>query len=148
VKSPGGEEEYFHTLVKKIMTTQTQIIFIGLGAPKQEYFMEQLKVSFDKAQDRQSSLREDSGQAKIKVEIPLILMAVGGAFEMISGRVKRAPEWMQTAGLEWLWRLIKEPWRWRRQIALVKFVWLVVKRRLNSSKLKVGGKRDITGGKD
>jgi len=137
VKSYGGEKEYFKTLIEKIITTQTQIVFVGLGAPKQEYFIEQLKVSFDKTQvksfgktqDKQSALREDSGQAKLKVNTPLIFMSVGGAFEMISGRVKRAPGWIRSAGFEWAWRLAIEPWRWRRQLALARFVWLVMRER-------------------
>ena len=49
-------------------------------------------------------------------------MGVGGAFDFISGRVRRAPPWMRNLGLEWLHRLGNEPWRWRRMIALPRFV--------------------------
>jgi N-acetylglucosaminyldiphosphoundecaprenol N-acetyl-beta-D-mannosaminyltransferase len=49
-------------------------------------------------------------------------MGVGGAFDFISGRVRRAPRWMRNLGLEWLYRLSREPWRWRRMIALPRFV--------------------------
>jgi N-acetylglucosaminyldiphosphoundecaprenol N-acetyl-beta-D-mannosaminyltransferase len=49
-------------------------------------------------------------------------MGVGGAFDFISGRVRRAPSWMRNWGLEWLYRLSREPWRWRRMIALPRFV--------------------------
>ncbi|HXM52036.1 MAG TPA: WecB/TagA/CpsF family glycosyltransferase [Candidatus Binatus sp.] len=49
-------------------------------------------------------------------------MGVGGAFDFISGRVRRAPRWMRNSGLEWLYRLSREPWRWRRMIALPRFV--------------------------
>jgi N-acetylglucosaminyldiphosphoundecaprenol N-acetyl-beta-D-mannosaminyltransferase len=49
-------------------------------------------------------------------------MGVGGAFDFISGRVRRAPRWMRNWGLEWLYRLSREPWRWRRMIALPRFV--------------------------
>jgi N-acetylglucosaminyldiphosphoundecaprenol N-acetyl-beta-D-mannosaminyltransferase len=49
-------------------------------------------------------------------------MGVGGAFDFISGRVRRAPRWMRNLGLEWLHRLSNEPWRWRRMIALPRFV--------------------------
>lgn len=41
-------------------------------------------------------------------------MGVGGAFDFLAGQVSRAPIWMRTAGLEWLWRLGGEPWRWKR----------------------------------
>ena len=49
-------------------------------------------------------------------------MGVGGAFDFISGRARRAPPWMQKRGLEWLHRLSRQPWRWRRMIALPRFV--------------------------
>ena len=49
-------------------------------------------------------------------------MGVGGAFDFISGRVRRAPPWMRRRGLEWLHRLSREPWRWRRMLALPRFV--------------------------
>lgn len=49
-------------------------------------------------------------------------MGVGGAFDFISGRVRRAPRWMRNLGLEWLHRLSHQPWRWRRMIALPRFV--------------------------
>ena len=49
-------------------------------------------------------------------------MGVGGAFDFISGRAQRAPRWMRERGLEWLHRLRREPWRWRRMLALPRFV--------------------------
>ena len=55
-------------------------------------------------------------------------MGVGGAFDYLTGRAKLPPEWVSGAGLEWLWRLLYEPWRWRRQLRLLKFVWLVFTR--------------------
>jgi N-acetylglucosaminyldiphosphoundecaprenol N-acetyl-beta-D-mannosaminyltransferase len=48
-------------------------------------------------------------------------MGVGGAFDFITGRARRAPRWMQVRGLEWLHRLAREPWRWRRMLALPHF---------------------------
>jgi N-acetylglucosaminyldiphosphoundecaprenol N-acetyl-beta-D-mannosaminyltransferase len=54
-------------------------------------------------------------------------MGVGGAFDFISGRVRRAPLWMRARGLEWLHRLAQEPWRWRRMLALPRFVIRVVR---------------------
>jgi N-acetylglucosaminyldiphosphoundecaprenol N-acetyl-beta-D-mannosaminyltransferase len=54
-------------------------------------------------------------------------MAVGGSFDMIAGVIPRAPLWMQTLGIEWLYRLIREPWRWKRQEALLNFLSLVFK---------------------
>jgi N-acetylglucosaminyldiphosphoundecaprenol N-acetyl-beta-D-mannosaminyltransferase len=54
-------------------------------------------------------------------------MGVGGAFDFISGRARRAPPWMRKRGLEWLHRLSREPWRWRRMLALPRFVIRVVR---------------------
>jgi N-acetylglucosaminyldiphosphoundecaprenol N-acetyl-beta-D-mannosaminyltransferase len=57
----------------------------------------------------------------------LIGMGVGGAFDFISGRARRAPPWMRERGLEWLHRLTHEPWRWRRMLALPRFALLVLR---------------------
>jgi len=54
-------------------------------------------------------------------------MGVGGAFDFISGRSRRAPRWMREHGLEWLHRLGREPWRWRRMLALPRFVLRVLR---------------------
>jgi N-acetylglucosaminyldiphosphoundecaprenol N-acetyl-beta-D-mannosaminyltransferase len=54
-----------------------------------------------------------------------VAMGVGGAFDYIVRPWKRAPRLMQKLGLEWLWRLILEPWRIKRQLALVRFGWLI-----------------------
>lgn len=55
-----------------------------------------------------------------------IAMGVGGAFDFISGKTKRAPEWMQHIGVEWIWRLIRQPWRVKRiWSATVIFLWYV-----------------------
>jgi N-acetylglucosaminyldiphosphoundecaprenol N-acetyl-beta-D-mannosaminyltransferase len=52
----------------------------------------------------------------------VIGLGVGGAFDFISGRARRAPPWMREHGLEWLHRLGRQPWRWRRMLALPRFV--------------------------
>jgi N-acetylglucosaminyldiphosphoundecaprenol N-acetyl-beta-D-mannosaminyltransferase len=52
----------------------------------------------------------------------IIGLGVGGAFDFISGRARRAPRWMREHGLEWLHRLGRQPWRWRRMLALPRFV--------------------------
>jgi len=49
-------------------------------------------------------------------------IGIGGALDFISGRVPRAPRWLRRAGLDWLYRLARQPWRWRRQLALPRFV--------------------------
>lgn len=60
---------------------------------------------------------------KLKVKMA---MGVGGAFDYLSGEVKRPPQWIQNMGFEWFYRLMKEPWRWKRQLSLGKFIWLVL----------------------
>jgi len=60
---------------------------------------------------------------------PVVAMGVGGSFDVLSGNLQRAPEWMQNAGIEWLYRLIQEPWRWRRIAQLPVFVWKVLQSR-------------------
>ena len=66
-------------------------------------------------------------------------MGVGGAFDFISGRVRRAPRWMRNLGLEWLYRLSRELWRWRRMIALPRFVIRVMREGSQSSSPSGGG---------
>jgi len=92
--------KYFQNLVKKIIEQKIDILFVALGFPKQEYFIDRIKYYV----------------LRIKYDKPLILMAVGGAFDYISGGVSRAPKWMRNMGLEWLFRLIREPWRLLRMV--------------------------------
>lgn len=96
----------FDKIVKHIMDTQTRFVFVGLGAPKQEYFIDALKKQLT---------RHKYG--------PIVLMAVGGTFDVVSGSIPRAPLWMQRMGLEWMYRLLHEPWRWKRQTAILRFLW-------------------------
>jgi N-acetylglucosaminyldiphosphoundecaprenol N-acetyl-beta-D-mannosaminyltransferase len=67
-----------------------------------------------------------------------VMIGVGGSFDFVAGVARRAPVWMRRAGLEWLHRLISEPWRWRRQLALPRFVVLVARQWLRA--LRRGGK--------
>ncbi|MBI4040089.1 WecB/TagA/CpsF family glycosyltransferase [Candidatus Daviesbacteria bacterium] len=80
----------------------TDILFVAFGQVKQEKW-----------------ITENLSEIPVKVA-----MGVGGAFDYISGRVPRAPIWMRRLGLEWLFRLITQPWRIRRQMVLLKFAWL------------------------
>ncbi|MFH0749819.1 MAG: WecB/TagA/CpsF family glycosyltransferase [Candidatus Gottesmanbacteria bacterium] len=105
------EEMNEKKLAKHIADSNTKIVFVGLGAPKQEYFIDVLKKEIIRLQP--SAFR-------------LILMSVGGSFDMIAGRVPRAPLWMQKGGLEWIYRLFHEPWRWKRQLALIRFFFIII----------------------
>jgi len=91
-------EEY----VQKINQKTPDLLFVAFGMGKQEKFI------------------FDNGD---KLNIKLA-MGVGGAFDYLSGEVKRPPQWIQNMGFEWFYRLMKEPWRWKRQLSLGKFIWL------------------------
>ncbi len=104
IQWPG--DQYWVNLAKKIRETHTHIVFVGLGAPKQEYVTMRLSD---------------------KMNFPVIYMSVGGSFDVIAGRLRRAPIWIRSIGFEWFWRLLQEPWRWRRQRALLQFMVLMLK---------------------
>ncbi len=55
-----------------------------------------------------------------------VAMGVGGSFDYLSGSVPRAPMWMRSLGFEWLFRLMVQPWRIKRQLSLIKYLWLLV----------------------
>lgn len=84
------------------------ILFVAFGFPKQEKWM-------------------SGNLGKVPVKS---MMGVGGAFDYISGDVKRAPEQVRRLGLEWLYRLVQEPWRAKRMLALPKFVLMVLQARI------------------
>ncbi|MCK4450446.1 MAG: WecB/TagA/CpsF family glycosyltransferase, partial [Anaerolineae bacterium] len=104
--SPALEEE--DEIVRLIQRAKPDILFVAYGAPQQDKWI---------------------ARNLERLGVP-VAMGVGGAFDFISGRAKRAPRWLQRVGLEWLHRLLHEPWRWRRMLALPRFVWLVVRERL------------------
>ncbi|WP_044172827.1 WecB/TagA/CpsF family glycosyltransferase [Kamptonema formosum] len=86
------EEDAAYT--ERIVESGAQILFTGIGCPKQELWMKA-------HQDR----------------IPAVIIGVGAAFDFHSGRVQQAPSWMQEAGLEWLFRIAMEPKRlWKRHL--------------------------------
>ena len=103
----SNENEMIKHLVQVIKDKNIQVVFLGLGAPKQEYLMEALRLSY------------------AHCPMSLMIMVVGGAFDMLAGKVTRAPKFIQTMGFEWLWRLVQEPWRWRRQLSIIEFLWLL-----------------------
>ncbi len=86
----------------QIRESGAKLLFAGMGSPRQEFWLAE-------------HLRATGCGAGI---------GVGGSFDVLGGRVVRAPRLMRRYGLEWLYRLAKEPQRWRRQLALPAFVWL------------------------
>ncbi len=101
--SPRPEDE--DALVARVNDSRADILFVAYGAPGQDKWiarnLPRLNVS--------------------------LAMGVGGSFDFIAGIVPRAPGWMQRAGLEWLYRLIRQPWRAKRMLRLPRFVWAVLR---------------------
>ncbi|MCH4157040.1 MAG: WecB/TagA/CpsF family glycosyltransferase [Acidaminococcaceae bacterium] len=93
-------EEQVPEIVAAINASGAQLLFAALGAPKQEKW---LAAQAEKLQ-------------------PCLRMGIGGSFDVLAGKVKRAPAWMQEARLEWLYRLLKQPSRFTRMLALPQFV--------------------------
>lgn len=101
-------------LLDRIRSVEPHILVVGLGHEKQEKWI-----------------------ADHLAQLPSvkIAMGVGGALDFWAGRVRRAPRWLRRIGLEWLWRLIVEPRRWRRiVIAVFIFPILVLRDRFNSTR--------------
>ncbi|HEX7017506.1 MAG TPA: WecB/TagA/CpsF family glycosyltransferase [Patescibacteria group bacterium] len=99
--NPTVKEEM--ELKKNLETLQPEVVMVALGAPLQE---EWIVMHYELLRDN-----------KVK-----IAMVVGGAFDMLTGKTQRAPLLYRKIGFEWLYRLWQEPWRWRRQLRLVRFV--------------------------
>ena len=93
----------------KYIIPATDIIFVALGFPKQEKW-----------------IHENLDMIPVRVA-----MAVGGSFDYISGAVPRAPLLIRRLGLEWLFRLLIQPWRIKRQLALIEFLLLVLKEKFS-----------------
>ena len=86
-------------IIEEINNSGAEMLFVALGAPKQEKWIL-------------------AHRAELK---PRILMGLGGSFDVLAGKVERAPKWMQDASLEWAFRLYKQPSRFMRMLALPKF---------------------------
>ncbi len=99
-------------VIQKINDAQPDVLFVCLGAPKQEKFMY--------AHKHELNVR--------------LMIGLGGSLDGFAGTVKRAPKWMIRMQLEWLYRLIKEPWRLGRMMRLPKFVLAVLGYRIRGGK--------------
>lgn len=105
----GAEDGYFkddlETVAKRIEAAQPEMVFAAIGFPRQEQLISILR----------------------KANLPAIMMGVGGSFDVFSGKTKRAPEAFQKAHLEWFYRLLTEPTRFKRMLVLPQFVLKVKK---------------------
>ncbi len=111
LKIVGVADGYFKdeaTVVANIQAAKPAALFVCLGSPKQEQFM--------------ANHMEALG-------VPL-MVGLGGTLDAFAGTVKRAPEWVQKIGMEWLYRMIKEPKRFNRFWRLPKFLFAVIGKRL------------------
>ncbi|MFH1440646.1 MAG: WecB/TagA/CpsF family glycosyltransferase [Candidatus Omnitrophota bacterium] len=112
----GFEKNEFENnkIIQMIKQAQPDILFVGLGAPKQE------KWIFNN---------------KEKYQVP-VSIGIGASFDFVAGVVKRAPIWMQKVGLEWFWRLMMDPIRlWKRYLVDdIKFFWLLFYQRFIQNK--------------
>lgn len=106
-------EEQEYNIAKNISESGANILFVAITSPKKEIFLNKYKNQLKNVN---------------------FIMGVGGSFDVISGKVKRAPIFMQRIGLEWFYRFLQEPRRlWRRYlIGNLKFIWLVIKEYFNS----------------
>lgn len=104
------EEE--NQIVEQINASGAQLIFVALGCPKQEKWM-----------------------ASMKGRINGCMIGIGGALPVMIGQQKRAPQWMQNASLEWLYRLIQEPKRLFKRYAYTntKFIYLLLKQKITGN---------------
>ncbi len=112
---PYGFENCDHavqSILSDIAAAEPHILFVGLGAPKQEFFID-------------NHIRS--------TRVPLAI-GIGGSFELLSGKLQRAPQWMQSSGLEWAYRLSQEPARlWKRYlIGNTEFLWHIARAKLAS----------------
>lgn len=100
--SPAPSEE--DELVERIRAARADVLYVAYGAPAQDLWI-----------------------ARNLARLPVaVAMGVGGSFDFLAGRQRRAPQIMQRMGLEWLYRLYREPWRWRRMLALPRFAIQVI----------------------
>jgi N-acetylglucosaminyldiphosphoundecaprenol N-acetyl-beta-D-mannosaminyltransferase len=94
-------------VIEDIQRSRPHLLFVGMPSPFKEAFCERHRAELD---------------------VPVV-MGVGGSFDVLAGRVRRAPLWMQRSGLEWSWRLLMEPRKlWRRYLATnSEFMWLAAR---------------------
>ena len=114
VEIVGTRDGYFApgqspTIAASIAASKANVLLVGLGSPKQEYWL-------------------DDYLAATKCGVGI---GVGGSFDVVAGTVPRAPRLWRRAGLEWLYRLIRQPSRWRRQLALPRFAFAATREAMN-----------------
>ena len=95
-------------MIRAVAGSRPDILFVAFGAPRQEKW-----------------IRRHLAELQVPVAI-----GVGGSFDVLAGRVARAPQWMQRTGLEWLYRVVREPSRLPRMWALPRLIWMTLREAL------------------
>jgi N-acetylglucosaminyldiphosphoundecaprenol N-acetyl-beta-D-mannosaminyltransferase len=112
VKIAGAHHGFFDWeddhIPKEIQRTKPDLVFTALGVPRQELWIGQHIHQFEKG----------------------IFMGIGGSFDVLAGAVQRAPEVWQKLNLEWAYRLVKQPSRWKRQLSLPHFALKVIQQKV------------------
>ncbi len=103
-----GYEQDEEMIIDTICAARPTVLFVALGCPRQEFFLR-----------RHQTRLEDAG---VRIGI-----GVGGSLDAYAGTVERAPAWVQRIHFEWLYRLWKQPSRWRRMLALPRFAGIVLR---------------------
>lgn len=107
-----SDDEYAET-IRRIRRFKPAVLLVAFGAPAQELWVDKHKKDLEEAGVR-------------------VVMVVGGAIDVWAGRVSAPPQWVVKLGFEWFWRLVQQPWRWKRQLRLVSFARLVAGEVLSS----------------
>ena len=94
-------------LISDVAEKKPDVVFVAMGSPKQELLMEEMMEKHR-----------------------AIYQGLGGSFDVYTGNVKRAPRWWVSHNLEFLYRLLKEPRRIKRQVHLIRFAWNLMRNRL------------------
>lgn len=105
-------------IAKQIAESGTQMLFVAISSPIKENFLYKYRETLKNVN---------------------LIMGVGGSFDVVAGKTKRAPAWMQKAGMEWFFRFLQEPKRmWKRYlVGNSKFIYLVLKEKMGLSRHKV-----------
>lgn len=109
---PAAAEEEEN--LRRIRTAQADVLFVAYGAPTQDLWI---------------------ARHRARLSVP-VAAGVGGAFDFLAGRRRRAPAWIRRIGLEWAHRLVQEPWRASRMLALPSFVVAVLRERTRAAATK------------
>lgn len=104
INSNSVRDKKEEEIIDEIKENKPDILLVGMGVPKQEKWI---------------------NKNLEKLDVP-VCIGVGGSFDVLSGRIPRAPLWMQRHGMEWIYRSIKQPNRAFRVLALFYFIWLVI----------------------